>query len=218
MKYFKIAVDCVILGYDNRSNQLKILFTKRVNHPNKNQWALPGGFVTETESFEETAKAILKRETGVHNIYLRQLRAYSLTDPSEENRIASIAYFSLVKFDDLVVAEASQSWKWFHFRDYPELPFDHGKKVKHAIERVKQLVRIEPVVFNLLPIKFPLNQLQKVYEELYEKKLDNRNFRKRIKKLNYIEASNEFEKNVSHRPGLLYQFNMKKYNSGIEVY
>lgn len=216
MKLFKIAVDCVILGYDNRSSQLKILLTKRVNDPSKDQWALPGGFVTQTESFEQTAKSILSRETGLQNIYLRQLRAYSLTDPSEENRIASIAYFSLVKFNDLTITEASQSWEWFHFKEYPQLPFDHDHKVKHAIERVKELIQLEPVVFYLLPSKFPLNQLQKFYEELYEKELDNRNFRKKIKKSGHIECLNEFEKNVSHRPGHLYQFNLTKYKSNIE--
>ena len=218
MKYFKIAVDCIILGYDNHSNQLMILLTRRINNPSKGEWALPGGFVTETETFEETAKAILERETGFQDIYLRQLNAYSLTDPSEDNRIVSIAYYSLIKFNDIERAEASQSWKWFHFKDYPTLPFDHGTKVLHAIERVRQLVKIEPVVFNLLPTKFPLNQLQKVYEELYEKKLDNRNFRKKIKKLSYIQALNEFETNVSHRPGNLYRFNLEAYQKNLEDY
>ena len=101
MQYFKITVDCVILGYDHTTNQLKILFTKRINDPYKDNWALPGGFVKQTESFKDTAKAVLKRETGLDDVYLRQLKAYSLTDASEDNRVASVAYYALVNFDEL---------------------------------------------------------------------------------------------------------------------
>lgn len=218
MLYFKIAVDCVIIGYDSQSDRLKILFTQRIHDPEKGQWALPGGFVTKTESFEQTARSILLRETGLENVYLRQLKAYSLTGISSNNRIASVAYYSLVKFDDLSVSHSQQPSQWFHFKEIPVLPFDHGQKVEAAIERVKELVRLEPVVYHLFPAKFPLNQLQRFYEELYSVKIDNRNFRKKIQRLPYIERLNEVENNVSHRPGYLYQFNLKKYQDNINLY
>ena len=96
MIHFKIAIDCVIVGYDSQLNELKVLLTERVNEPQKGKWALPGGFVKKTESFEETAASILLRETGMTNVYLRQLKAYSLTDASRDNRIASVAYYSLI--------------------------------------------------------------------------------------------------------------------------
>lgn len=215
---FKIAVDCIIIGYDSRSNELKILFTQRSHDPEKGQWALPGGFVTKTESFEVTASSILQRETGLENVYLRQLKAYSLTDASSSNRIASIAFYSLIKYDDLHMSRSEQTSKWFHFKEVPPLPFDHGKKVEAAIARVKELVRLEPVIFYLLPAKFPLNQLQRFYEELYRIKIDNRNFRKKTQKLPYIEKLAEVESNVSHRPGSLYQFNEKKYQDNFTLY
>lgn len=208
---FKIAVDCVIIGFDTKSNKLKILLIHRAHDPEKGQWALPGGFVTKTESFEATADSVLVRETGLENVFLRQLNVYSLTDASQSSRLASVAFYSLVKYDELTLPISKQPSKWFHFKDVPILPFDHGQKVEAAIIRIKELVRLEPVIFYLLPAKFPLNQLQKFYEELYQVKIDNRNFRKKILKLPYIEKLNELENNVSHRPGSLYQFNQEKY-------
>lgn len=218
MMQFKITVDCVIIGFDSEENRLKFLFTQRIKDPKKGDWALPGGFVTKTESFDETAAAVLVRETGLGNVYLRQLKAYSQTDSSPDNRIASVSYYSMVKFDELSLAVSSQPSKWFHFKEVPELPFDHGQKVEAAIERIKELVMLEPVVYNLLPVKFPLNKLQRFYEELYDIKIDNRNFRKKILKLPYLERLNEVERNVSHRPGTLYQFYMKKYQDNLNFY
>ncbi|MEM1136457.1 MAG: NUDIX domain-containing protein [Bacteroidota bacterium] len=215
---FNIAVDCVIVGYDSQENRLKVLFTKRVNEPEKGQWALPGGFVKKTETFEDTAKTILLKETGLARVFLRQLKAYSLTDASSLNRIASVAYYALIKYKDVSVTDSKQPTKWYYFKELPKLPFDHGEKVLATIERIKDLVRLEPVVYHLLPKKFPLNQLQKFYEALYDMKIDNRNFRKKIQKLPYIEKLNEMEINVSHRPANLYCFNAAKYEDSLQVY
>ncbi len=216
--HFKIAVDCIIIGYDSQTSRLNVLFTKRTNPPHEGQWALPGGFVNKTEEFKETAKSILLRETGLQNVYLNQLKAYSLTDSSTSNRIASVAYYSLVKFEDLQSVSDNYESKWFYFTDNTSLPFDHRQKVDDAIKRIKELVRLEPVVYHLLPYKFPLNQLQKFYEELYNVKIDNRNFRKKIQRLAFIERLDEVESNVSHRPSNLYHFNLKKYKDTITVF
>ena len=211
---FKIAVDCVIIGFDNTDNSLKLLLTKRVNLPEKDKWALPGGFVIETEPFEETAKKILKKETALDNIFLRQLGAYSLTDPSENNRIASVVYFALIRYESLDLDASRQISEWFPIKGYPRLPFDHGEKVLHTINVLKQLIHNEPMILSeLLPKKFPLNQLQRFYEELYDRTFDNRNFRKKMKALPYIKRLDEMEKNVSHRPGHLYRFEKKGYRN-----
>jgi ADP-ribose pyrophosphatase YjhB (NUDIX family) len=211
---FRLTIDCVVFAYDNKGNQLKILLIKRNNEPAKNQWALPGGFVTTTEEFIETAKKKLKEETGAGNIYLEQLNAYSLTDPSPENRIVSIAYYSIMKLDEFSPTDINNHiYKWAHVKDIPQLPFDHGQKVKDAISRVKERISSMPIVFNLLPSDFSINQLQKIYEEIYDVKLDNRNFRKKAKKLTYLEPLNKLEQNVSHRPGLLYRFNKAAYDA-----
>ncbi|MTI31526.1 NUDIX hydrolase, partial [Xanthovirga aplysinae] len=194
---FKIAVDCVILAYDHANNQLKILLIKRLNEPEKGRWALPGGFVNKTEEFIDTAKNKLWLETGVSNVYLEQLKAYSLTDSSPQERIASIAYYALIKFEEFKPSsKSSHLFQWVNYKDIPELPFDHQKKVNDAIERIKESIKTKHLVFHLLPKKFPLNQLQKFYEELYEVKIDNRNFRKKIKGLPYVAELDEMEANV----------------------
>ncbi|WKN46085.1 NUDIX hydrolase [Tunicatimonas pelagia] len=218
MMYFKIAIDCVIIGYDSQLNELKILLTKRVNMPQKGEWALPGGFIKKTEGFEETASSILQRETGMANVYLRQLKAYSLTDITQDNRIASVAYYSFIKFEELTESGQQQTSRWFPFKEVPPLPFDHSEKVAFASEKIKELVKLEPIAYHLLPTKFPLNQLQRFYEALYNIKIDNRNFRKKILKLPYIERLDELEKNVSHRPGHLYRFNPEKYQESSSIY
>lgn len=219
---FRIAVDCVIVAYDNQFNELKILLVNRVNEPEKGRWALPGGFVSKTEEFIETAKHKLWHETGVKNIYLEQLQAYSLTDKSTKNRIASIVYYALIKFEDFSpTAQSSHLSKWFSFKEIPALPFDHQQKVNDAINRMKESLKIKPIVYFLLPSKFPLNQLQRFYEEVYNIKLDNRNFRKKVKNLSFIEELNELEANVSHRPAKLYRFNKKKFQeflNSIQMY
>lgn len=214
---FKISVDCVILGYDSLKSKLKILLIKRVNEPQKDMWALPGGFVKKTESFNTTAGNILLRETGLEKIYLRQLKAYSLTDISANNRIASVAYYSFIKFDDVMQSSSGHVSKWFEIKEIPPLPFDHEKKVEFTITKIKELIKLEPVLFYLLPLDFPLNQLQKFYEELYGIKIDNRNFRKKIQKLSYIEKLDKMEKNVPHRPARLYRFNLEKYQKDAKV-
>lgn len=213
MKLFRITVDCLVFAYDNIDDKLKVLLIKRNNEPAKDRWALPGGFVRETEEFVETAKRKLLLETGAENLYLEQLHAYSLTDISSENRIVSIAFYALIKLQDFAPSNInSHLYKWVTLKNIPQLPFDHGEKLKDAIERIKEHALIKPLVFSLLPSKFSLNQLQKIYEEIYNTDLDNRNFRRKIKNLEYIEPLKELEKNVSHRPGMLYKFNKSKFD------
>jgi ADP-ribose pyrophosphatase YjhB (NUDIX family) len=213
MKLFKITVDCLVFAYDNIDDKLKVLLINRNNEPAKDRWALPGGFVRETEEFVETAKRKLLLETGARNLYLEQLNAYSLTDISSENRIVSIAFYALIKLQDFSPSNInSHLYKWVTLKNIPQLPFDHGQKLKDAIERIKEHALIKPLVFNLLPSKFSLNQLQKIYEEIYNIDLDNRNFRRKIKNLEYIEPINELENNVSRRPGMLYKFNKSKFD------
>ncbi|WP_276504901.1 NUDIX hydrolase [Terrimonas pollutisoli] len=211
-KLFKITVDCLVFAYDNRTNELKLLLIKRNNEPCKGQWALPGGFVKRTEEFVDTALRKLGEETGAKNIFLEQLNGYGLTDPSPQNRIVSIAFYALIKLDDFAPSDTNNhQYKWAHIKSIPALPFDHTRKVNDAIQRIKERAHVKPVVFNLLPGKFSLNQLQNIYEEIFDLSLDNRNFRRKAKSLEYLEPLDEFENNVSRRPGRLYTFNESKF-------
>ncbi|RZK61216.1 MAG: NUDIX domain-containing protein [Hymenobacter sp.] len=208
----KLAVDCLILAYDPADNQLKILLIQRENEPARGQWALPGGFVDEPEEFAATAARKLRQETGVALGYLEQVRAYALTDPTAGQRLASVAYYALLNFADYApAADRTHLARWFALADLPALPFDHGRKVQDTWQRLRETARSRPVPLHLLPRKFPLNQLQKFYEALYQVPLDNRNFRKWVKGRPYIEALAEVETNVSHRPSQLYQFQEAAY-------
>ena len=215
--FYKITVDCLVFAYDNSTSEMKLLLIKRNNEPCMGEWALPGGFVNRTEEFIDTALRKLSEETGAKNIFLEQLNAYGLTDSSLQNRIVSIAFYALIKLDDFSPSEAnSHQYKWVHIKNIPTLPFDHTRKVNDAIQRIKERVHVKPVVFNLLPAKFSLNQLQKIYEEIFDINLDNRNFRRRAKGLKYLEPSNEFEDNVSRRPGRLYAFKETKFREAAD--
>ncbi|NML67922.1 NUDIX hydrolase [Hymenobacter sp. RP-2-7] len=209
---FKLAVDCIILAYDPGDNQLKVLLVQRENEPAKGQWALPGGFVDEPEDFAVTAARKLRQETGVTVPYLEQVRAYALTDPTVGQRLASVSYYALLEWAHYApAADRTHLAQWFALPHVPALPFDHARKVQDAWQRVQEAARNRPVPFYLLPPKFPLNQLQRFYEALYQAPLDNRNFRKWVKGLPYVEALAELETNVSHRPSQLYQFKASAY-------
>lgn len=116
------------------------------------------------------------------------------------------------------MSDGKQLSKWFHFKDLPLLPFDHEEKVIAGIARVKELVKLEPVIYYLLPEKFSLNQLQRFYEELYSTTIDNRNFRKKMLKLPHLIKLDEFEAGVSHRPGALFRFDKEKYKDNLSIY
>lgn len=215
---FKLAVDCIILAYDPGDTQLKVLLVQRENEPAKGQWALPGGFVDQPEDFASTAARKLRQETGVAVAYLEQVRAYALTDPMEGQRLASVTYYALLDLAHYAPgADRTHLARWVALAHLPTLPFDHGLKVQDAWQRLREATRNRPVPFHLLPHKFPLNQLQKFYEALYQVPLDNRNFRKWVKSLPYIEALAEVETNVSHRPSKLYQFKAAAYTTFIEA-
>lgn len=216
--FFRLAVDCIILAYDPRDNQLKVLLIQRENEPAKGHWALPGGFVDEPEDFAATAARKLRQETGVAVGYLKQVRAYALTDPAAGQRLASVSYYALLDLTQYApAADRTHLAQWFALAHLPPLPFDHELKVQDAWQRLQEATRSQPVPFHLLPEKFPLNQLQKFYEALYQVPLDNRNFRKWVKGLPYIEALAEVETNVSHRPSKLYRFEAAAYATFIEA-
>ena len=218
MNNFKIAIDCIIIGYDIVKNDFNVLLTKRINAPHKGEWALPGGFVNRTEEFEDTAKSILKKETGVEFIDMSQLKAYSLTDKKENNRIISIVYFSIINLQTISIDNGNQLSKWFNLHGMSTLPFDHSNKVNDVMTYIMTNAYVNPYLYKLLPEKFTLNQLQKVYESLFGIAIDNRNFRKRIKKMAYLEKLEELETNVSRRPGYLYRFNESKYTNSFKMF
>lgn len=214
---FRITVDCLVFAYDNHTSKLKILLIKRKNEPAKGEWALPGGFVNETEEFLDTALKKLETETGATDIFLEELNAYSMTDPSPSNRLVSIAFYAIIKLDDFNPShDNSHIYKWQTVDTAPRLPFDHTRKLNDGLQRIKERVFVKPIIFKLLPQKFTLNNLQALYEQVFHVELDNRNFRRKCMNLCYIKELDEYEQNVSRRPGKLYEFDESKFNETME--
>lgn len=206
-----VTVDCVVFGYDE--GDLKVLLIQRDIDPFAGRWALPGGFVRVDETLEEAARRELEEETGARVSFLEQLFTFGAIDRDPRERVISVAYYALVKLGDykLKAATDARNAAWFEVGDAPSLAFDHARILGTALARLKGKVRYQPVGFELLPKKFTLSQLQRLYEAILERLLDKRNFRKKILKMDLLTELDEIEKDVAHRAARLYSFDRKKY-------
>lgn len=206
-----VTVDCVVFGLDEED--LKIILIERGGEPFKGRWALPGGFIQMEESLEQAAMRELKEETGVSNVYLEQLFTFGEPDRDPRDRVISVAYYALVNLRDHAIKAATdaRSAAWFSVDDIPKLAFDHNRILDMALKRLRGKVRYEPVGFELLPQKFTLTQLQRMYEKILEQKIDKRNFRKKILSMNLLNELDEVQMDVAHRAARLYRFDEKKY-------
>ncbi len=206
-----LTVDCVVFGLD--SEDLKVLLIQRGIDPFAGKWALPGGFVRLDESLEDAARRELQEEAGLSKVFLEQL--YTFGDPGRDprERVVTVAYYALVNIGDHNVKAATDARNaaWFSVTDVPSLAFDHAKVLKVALERLKGKVVYQPIGFELLPRKFTLTQLQKVYEIILERELDKRNFRRKILEMGLLEETDEIEQDVAHRAARLYRFDEAKY-------
>lgn len=206
-----LTVDCVVFGYDGEA--LKVLLIQRGGEPFKGRWALPGGFVDMGEDLEEAARRELKEETGLDKVYLEQLYSFGRPDRDPRERVVTVAYYALVNLFEHGPKAGSdaEAAAWFEVGDLPALAFDHRQILTAALERLQGKVRWQPVGFELLPSKFTLSQLQRLYEAVLERPLDKRNFRKKILSMDLLEALDEVETDVAHRAAQLYRFDPKRY-------
>lgn len=205
-----VAVDCIIFGFDGK--QIKALLIKRDFEPEKGKWSLMGGFVNENESVDYAAARVLRRLTGLTDIYMEQLFCFGDVDRDKAGRVVSIAYFALIN-----IAEYSDQLQddheahWFPLNKIPPLIFDHKEMVRKAKVRLQQKVANHPVGFELLPQKFTLQQLQNLYEAIYESPLDKRNFTRKILALGILKKLNLKEKESSRKGAFFYVFEKAKY-------
>ena len=212
-----LTVDCVIFGLDLEEETLKVMLIQRDVEPYEGGWAIPGGFVRRGETLMEAASRELEEETGIEDVFLEQL--YTFGDPNRDPRgwIVSVAYYALVSPDKHRIhatADARQA-KWFPVTSVPRLAFDHQDILDKALERVRGKLTYAPLGFELLPQKFTIKQLQKVYEIVLGRTLDNRNFRKKIFAMDVLRELGEMQKGVPHRAARLYRFDERKYNQMI---
>ena len=207
-----LTVDCIIFGLDEGS-KLKVLLIQRANPPYKDLWALPGGFVDMEEDLENAALRELEEETGVKDVFIEQLYTFGAPNRDPRGRVVSVAYYALVNLAEHPVKASSdaRNVKWFELDELPQLAFDHQHILHIAINRLRAKVRYQPIGFELLPEQFTLTQLQKLYETILGvEKLNKRNFRTRILKMNVL-VEQGIQQGVAHRPAKLYRFDKEKY-------
>ncbi|MBK1828196.1 NUDIX hydrolase [Haloferula rosea] len=208
-----LTTDCVVFGLDDED--LKVLLIQRDIPPYEARWALPGGFVRVGEDIDESARRELREETSLKNVFLEQL--YSFGHPRRDPRehVVTIAYYALVNLLEHQPRADTDARKaaWFPLDDLPTLAFDHGKILETARERLRGKLRYEPIGFELLPEKFTLTELQKLYERILDEEIDKRNFRKKVKKLGILEETEEVQSDVAHRAARLYRFDQKQYKA-----
>ncbi len=207
-----LAVDCVVFGLD--VTDLKVLLIQRKLAPFQHAWALPGGFVHLDETLDEAAARELREEAGVTDVYLEQLYTFGEIDRDPRERVVTIAYYALAKLGDHRIRAATDAVGvgWFALDDLPKLAFDHATIVARAHERLRGKVRYAPVGFELLPPRFSLTQLQRLYEIILGAELDKRNFRKKLLAMDLLVETDELEQGVRHRAARLYRFDRRKYD------
>ena len=207
-----LSIDCVIFGFENSS--LEVLLVKRAINPEKGKWALPGGFIKKDELIEDAAQRILKSTTGVSNIYLEEIGVFDKVNRFPKWRVFTIAHFALISPEHYALMPGidTSDVKWHKIKDLPKVVFDHDEIIQTALEKLRIRVRRKPIGFELLPDKFTLPQLQKLYEAILGKKLDKRNFRKKIMKMNLLKNLKEKETDNIRRAAALYRFDKHTYN------
>ena len=208
-----LTVDCVIFGLNLDEESLKVMLIERDVEPFAGMWAIPGGFVRNGETLSEAAMRELREETGITDVFLEQL--YTFGDPGRDPRgwIVSVGYYALVspeKHSIRATTDARQA-RWFPVTSVPRLAFDHAEILATALGRIRGKLTYAPIGFELLAEKFTIKQLQKLYEIVLDRKLDNRNFRKKIFAMDVLRELNEKQKGVAHRAARLYKFDERKY-------
>ena len=225
-----ISVDCVVIGFDGE--QLKVLLIKRAGEEEGeifHDMKLPGSLIYMDEDLDEAAKRVLNELTGLKNVNLMQFNSFGSKDRTKDpkdvhwleramqsrvERIVTIAYLSLVKIDRALNRDLDDYQAcWVTLPEIKALAFDHNLIIKEALTYIRQYVEFNPSsLFDLLPRKFTASQLRTLYELLYGKQLDVRNFHKKIAMLEYVVPMEEKQQGVAHRAARYYRFDKKIYN------
>jgi 8-oxo-dGTP diphosphatase len=229
-----LSLDCVIFGF--HENQLKVLLLKMKN---ARQWALPGGFVFKDEDIARAAKRVLKERTGLSEIFLQQFNVFGQPKRSDAGfhrrflkkegieiaddhwllqRFVTIGYYALVEYSYVNPRpdKFSDDCTWRDIDDLPELMMDHRQILDAALETLRVHLNYHPVGYNLLPEKFTMPELQKLYETILGKKLDRRNFQRKILSYGILKRLKEVKQGVAHKAPYLYSFDLRKYHKALK--
>ncbi|MEJ7914493.1 MAG: NUDIX domain-containing protein [Chitinophagaceae bacterium] len=207
-----VAIDCIIFGFDGK--EIKLLLIRRGFEPEKGKWSLMGGFVQKPESFESAVERVLNQLTGLKGVYMEQLHAFGnpLRDPIE--RTVSIAYFTLIdifKYEKQITKDYQA--EWFSLDITPSLIFDHHQIIEMAKDKLRYKAAFHPILFELMPEKFTLPQLQTLYEGVYDAVFDKRNFIRKVLSSGLLVKQKDKDKEHSKRGAFYYKLDRRKYNS-----
>ncbi|QMU30862.1 NUDIX hydrolase [Adhaeribacter radiodurans] len=212
-----VAVDCIIFGFDG--TDFKLLLIQRGFAPEKKKWSLMGGFIQPEETLEVAANRVLKQLTGLEDVYLEQLPAFSGPNRDPVERTIAVPYFALIdihKYEKQISHEYHA--EWFLLNDMPQLIFDHGEMVELAKKRLRYKAALHPVLFELLPEKFTIPQLQALYEGLYEAEFDKRNFSRKLLSTGLLVKQNEKDKENSRKGAFYYKLDKRKYSENFQAF
>ncbi len=198
-----VTVDCVVFGLNDR--ELNVLLIQRDLEPHRGSWALPGGFIKMEEDLGAAARRELEEETSVRDLYLEQLYTFGAPDRDPRERVITVAYMAIVNLIEhpATAATDARNAAWFRADDLPKLAFDHAGILAMAMDRLRAKVRYDPIVFEFLPEKFTLREVQNIYEEILGMTLDKRNFRKKLLSTETLARLDEVEMDVAHRAAYL---------------
>jgi 8-oxo-dGTP diphosphatase len=214
---FLVAVDCIVFGFDGET--LKLLLIKRSFNPEKDKWSLMGGFVQASESLDQAANRILKQLTGLEGVYLEQMYSFGETNRDPIERTISVSYFALVdihKYEKQISTDFHA--EWVPLKRIPKLIFDHQEMVELAKKSIRYKAALHPILFELLPSRFTLPQLQTLYESVFNTSIDKRNFSKRVLATGLLIKLNDKDKAGSKRGAYYYQLNMQKYYANFQAF
>lgn len=201
---FHVAVDCMIFSVID--GKLNILLVRRDFEPEKGKWSLIGGFVNENESVDNAARRVLKELTGIENAFIRQTGTFGEVKRDPGARVVSVAYYALVNIQDINSPQDSPKGEWKEVGNLPELGFDHPEMIHRALAEMRKKILEEALAFNLLPELFTLTQLQTLVESVMGRKLDKRNFRKRVTELPGLFMTDQIDKQSSKRGARLFRY------------
>lgn len=216
-KRFLLAVDCIIFGFDGQ--ELKLMVIQRGFSPFKGKWSLVGGFVKEKESAEEAAARVLKELTGLDGLYMEQLHTFSDSDRDTVERTISIAWFALIdiqQYKKQIIEHYHPAW--FSINELPDLIFDHSKIVELAKEKLRYKAALHPLLFELLPAKFTMPQLQNLYQCVYNTEFDKGNFNRKLLSTKLLTKLKEKNKLGSKKGAFYYKVDSKEYNASFNSF
>lgn len=204
-----VTTDCVIFGFDG--TKMRVLLIERGIEPYKGRWAFPGGFLNMEESAEVGAMRELREETGLKGAYIKQLHTFSDPKRDPRERVITIAYYALVRLQEVKGGDDAAKAEWFALDEVPALAFDHDLILRMALQELRKQIHFEPIGFELLPEKFTMSQLQTLYEAILEVHFDRRNFANKMLKLGILEETGDRPKDAARTVPVQYRFNADNY-------